>query len=268
MADYTTNQIASLTTRRVESYVVPVHIKTLTGPRYNNLRELVITSRMSRCKYAAEMIDSYECDDTVVMVFYMYSCTLISYIGVPRPVDKLLRMFKTAMYGLEYMHRCGIAHMDVKPENIMIDCDRDRARIIDFGASCSFAESPYARYDPNTIPIGVQSTCPTCTDKCNHMREIHWGSTFTADATVGDVNMQITTRITPRTYDMFRISGIARLFAGLIGNPELQQIFNMCRAYMQLSVICDALARIGNYSPRRYQRADYSIDVMLEHLPE
>ena len=46
---------------------------------------------------------------------------------------------KPILESLEYIHRCKIIHMDIKPGNILIDSELN-PKIIDFSAACSFAE--------------------------------------------------------------------------------------------------------------------------------
>jgi len=44
---------------------------------------------------------------------------------------------KQILNGLYYLHRCKIAHMDIKPQNIVID-DYLNAKIIDFSISINY----------------------------------------------------------------------------------------------------------------------------------
>jgi serine/threonine protein kinase len=46
---------------------------------------------------------------------------------------------KQILEGIEYIHRCKIVHMDIKPGNILIDSNLD-AKITDFSVSCSYLE--------------------------------------------------------------------------------------------------------------------------------
>ncbi|PRP81294.1 Protein kinase domain containing protein [Planoprotostelium fungivorum] len=48
------------------------------------------------------------------------------------PESRVKRMFKGLAKGLEHSHRQGIAHLDIKPENIMVGKD-DHLTLIDFG---------------------------------------------------------------------------------------------------------------------------------------
>jgi serine/threonine protein kinase len=53
-------------------------------------------------------------------------------------VRRNLGYFAQALCGIEYMHGQGIAHMDIKLENILINEQKNRVKVIDFGYSIVF----------------------------------------------------------------------------------------------------------------------------------
>lgn len=48
------------------------------------------------------------------------------------PQERAIRISLGILDGLDYIHRNGIVHCDLKPENIMVD-DQDHVKLIDFG---------------------------------------------------------------------------------------------------------------------------------------
>jgi protein-serine/threonine kinase len=56
-------------------------------------------------------------------------------------IQKKIYYFKQLIEGLIYMHNLGIAHMDLKLENIIIDTLNNKIKIIDFGNSKVFHDS-------------------------------------------------------------------------------------------------------------------------------
>jgi serine/threonine-protein kinase len=50
-----------------------------------------------------------------------------------RPVDEVRRLLCETAEALAYAHLRGVIHRDVKPDNILIDADSDRAVVTDFG---------------------------------------------------------------------------------------------------------------------------------------
>ena len=52
---------------------------------------------------------------------------------------------KQILEGLQYLHKCKIVHMDIKPANIIVDSSLN-IKIADFNVSCS-----YANFNPNSL---------------------------------------------------------------------------------------------------------------------
>lgn len=62
----------------------------------------------------------------------------------PMPVARAIGIALQVLDALDYCHRSGVLHRDVKPANIMLE--HDRAYLIDFGVACYLA-APQARMD-------------------------------------------------------------------------------------------------------------------------
>ena len=52
----------------------------------------------------------------------------------------MVAVFLQVARAIEYMHRLGFVHTDIKPENILVD-DRGDVRVIDFGVACKRCET-------------------------------------------------------------------------------------------------------------------------------
>lgn len=55
--------------------------------------------------------------------------------------DDALLYFKQLIEGVSYMHKIGVAHMDLKLENILVDLVHKKVKIIDFGEARVFHDS-------------------------------------------------------------------------------------------------------------------------------
>ncbi len=55
------------------------------------------------------------------------------------PLEKVFRYLTQAADALAYAHRRGVVHRDVKPDNILIDTERDRVILTDFGIAKALA---------------------------------------------------------------------------------------------------------------------------------
>eukprot|EP01129_Flabellula_baltica_P015037 TRINITY_DN7411_c0_g1_i1.p1 TRINITY_DN7411_c0_g1~~TRINITY_DN7411_c0_g1_i1.p1 ORF type:complete len:314 (-),score=59.94 TRINITY_DN7411_c0_g1_i1:79-933(-) len=87
-----------------------------------------------------EMVEYFESDEYLVIVMELLDdmVTLEEFLesgALMRPRDKMF-VFKQCLDAVVYMRREGIAHRDIKLENIMIDPVSFKVKIVDFGYAC------------------------------------------------------------------------------------------------------------------------------------
>ena len=76
-----------------------------------------------------------------------------SHVAAPLPAALLLRAARDVLRGLALMHAAGLAHCDVKPDNIMFDC-AGGATLIDLGAATPFGD-PTREGAPESMALGL-----------------------------------------------------------------------------------------------------------------
>jgi serine/threonine protein kinase len=115
-----------------------------------------------------EVVSLYECflhDGHICMAFEKHECSLRTALkNGPLPVARVRRVTRQILTALERLHRCGFAHRDVKPGNILYDPDSGGARLADLGSATdrlrqgsSFGTREYRA--PEVIigaPLGVE----------------------------------------------------------------------------------------------------------------
>ena len=94
--------------------------------------------RTLRHPHIIEVIDRFKENNTAYYVMeYIHGGTLAEYVGKHGAVSEEMakKYLLHILDALQTVHENGIYHLDIKPSNIMIDERRDRAILIDFGAS-------------------------------------------------------------------------------------------------------------------------------------
>ena len=96
-------------------------------------------------KNIAKYIETVFTNDYIVVVMEMLECQLLPPSAIdPRSREYiLLRWAKEILEALSYLHKHGIAHMDIKPENIGFDYYM-QIKLFDFGL-CTFSKQNKAK---------------------------------------------------------------------------------------------------------------------------
>lgn len=94
-------------------------------------------------EYIIKTLDIDLSQNTIIFE-YCNGIDLFNYIEKMKPcIQTKIFYFKQILKGLLYMHNLGIAHMDLKLENIIIDTFNNKIKIIDFGHSKVFHDSAH-----------------------------------------------------------------------------------------------------------------------------
>lgn len=92
------------------------------------------------------VFDSFEANNTAYIVMeYLDGETLTSYLEREEtvPVEKAIEMLTPVILSLEVVHKAGIIHRDIAPDNIMLTKD-GQVKLIDFGAA-RYATTSHSR---------------------------------------------------------------------------------------------------------------------------
>ena len=98
-------------------------------------------AKLSSLEGIVHIYDSFEANNTAYIVMeYLEGETLASYMKREKKVteDQAIEIISPVLQTLEEVHRCGIIHRDIAPDNIFLAKGQDgktHVKLIDFGAS-------------------------------------------------------------------------------------------------------------------------------------
>jgi len=122
----------------------------------------------------AKLIDFYEFEDRFILILERphVFIDLFEYISnnsrvpgcVGLPEQHARHFFRQVVKTLVDVHGSGVAHRDIKDENILIDLETMETKLIDFGSGAMYKEEPYTDFDGTRVyspPEWIRFKCYT-----------------------------------------------------------------------------------------------------------
>ena len=105
--------------------------------KFRFINELTMLSRLNDCKYIVNLEDSFVCNNKGIMIMERMPFDLMTLIEENKltSLADRLRIFQLVCLAIRECHKRGIAHLDIKPENILVSEDFAQIKICDFGNS-------------------------------------------------------------------------------------------------------------------------------------
>ena len=119
------------------------------------LREIAITARLDH-PHILTLIDSGEADGSLFYVLpYVRGESLRTKLAREKqlPLDEALRITRQVASALDYAHRHGVIHRDVKPENILLH--EGEAMVTDFGIALAALDGAGERLTDTGLSVGT-----------------------------------------------------------------------------------------------------------------
>lgn len=113
--------------------------------------EIVLLQRLSHVGSVVPLIEFYEKPDSFIVVMDRPDpCKdLFDYItekGILAE-DEAKDFFAQVVQTLVEVHQAGVIHRDIKDENILVELDTRRVKLIDFGSGTFYKDSPYTEFE-------------------------------------------------------------------------------------------------------------------------
>lgn len=106
-----------------------VILKRVRGP--GALTELQALVRLARSRYVVPLLDTFASGGWRVIVLPRLQIFTATSLHAAR------QYFHGLLQGLADIHEAGIVHLDIKPENVLVESTPDTVRIIDFNVAMS-----------------------------------------------------------------------------------------------------------------------------------
>ena len=143
--------------RDVAVKLLPPELAFRQEIRSRFLREAEMAAQLSH----PNIVPIYTVDERDGLVYFVMAFvdgeTLGARLGARGrlPVDQVRRIMRQVADALAYAHAKGVIHRDIKPDNILLAADSDRAIVTDFGIARAVDDAPT---DPSGVGVGTRLT--------------------------------------------------------------------------------------------------------------
>lgn len=133
---------------------------------YRELRCLVHCTTLSPHPSLIEVLDSWYCDGALYIVEERLGRSLADWIHrrssaaetdsrpYEVPITQRKRIMVAIWSGLAHLHGCNIIHRDFKPQNVVVDDNLERVKLIDFGSCRRPLRAGERDYGPHPMTEG------------------------------------------------------------------------------------------------------------------
>ena len=143
--------------RMVAVKILPPELAFRSEIRSRFLREAETAAQLSH----PNIVPIYSVDEADGIVYFVMACVDGENLGKrihdrgPLPLADARRILAEVADALAYAHLRGVVHRDIKPDNILLDVNGDRAMVTDFGIARAVIEGSDSRLTATGMAIGT-----------------------------------------------------------------------------------------------------------------
>jgi len=121
--------------------------------------EIAVLQRLTGVDGVVHLVDHFETADCFLIVLERPTPSEDLFDYITRrgalPEAQARDIFRQTISTVKRVHDAGVFHRDIKDENMLIDADTGRVRLIDFGSAGFARNNPYTYFGGTWPPIDV-----------------------------------------------------------------------------------------------------------------